>query len=195
MGDLAALIGHGGGFVAEGRFVARGLETLSGRTKAPTELPADPVALARAQGYAEGVDAALAEAAALAQAQDAARECFGFAFSRLDGDLAEELRQRLLDTVVALCEKTLEPLALDKQALAARVEKVVAMFARADDERVIRLHPDDLDLVRPLLPADWAFTPDPTLTRGALRVETQNGGAEDGPETWRLAIAEALNLC
>jgi flagellar assembly protein FliH len=69
------------------------------------------------------------------------------------------------------------------------------MFVRADDDRVIRLHPDDAALVAARLPSDWNFIPDATLERGALRVETSNGGIEDGPAQWRAAITEALRLC
>ena len=52
-----------------------------------------------------------------------------------------------------------------------------------------------LALIAPLLPADWTFTPDPALDRGALRIENGDGGVEDGPEQWRLAVLEALRLC
>ena len=67
------------------------------------------------------------------------------------------------------------------------------MFSRAEDERVVRLNPDDLDAVRAALPVGWNFLPDPALVPGALRVETANGGAEDGPVQWRRAIARALD--
>ena len=69
------------------------------------------------------------------------------------------------------------------------------MLARADDERLIRLHPDDIALLSPRFAADWQVAPDPALERGALRVETPNGGVEDGPDLWRRAIAEALHQC
>ena len=204
MSDLPAMLGQQGTFARDTRFVPRGLETLGGalgRPLAPPppppepELPIDPFEQARAEGFAAGLAHARAEAMSRAQTEAEAQARFEFAFSRLDAELTETLRQRLLDTVVGLCEATLKPLALDRKALAARVEKVAAMFVRADDERVIRLHPDDLELVRPQLPADWEFAPDPALSRGTIRVETRSGGAEDGPESWRRAIAEALDLC
>jgi flagellar assembly protein FliH len=87
------------------------------------------------------------------------------------------------------------PFALDIDALTARVERAVAMLARADDERVIRLHPDDLKLVAGKLDQQWAVLPDPALARGELRVETANGGVEDGPAQWRRALAEAFEAC
>ncbi|MFA7585716.1 MAG: FliH/SctL family protein, partial [Novosphingobium sp.] len=80
-------------------------------------------------------------------------------------------------------------------ALMRRIDKAAAMLARADDERVIRLNPFDLDLLAPRLGGDWIVQPDPALPRGALRVETATGGVEDGPEQWRHAIQEALHQC
>jgi flagellar assembly protein FliH len=69
------------------------------------------------------------------------------------------------------------------------------MFARADDERVICLHPEDLKLVAPRFLAEWPVAPDAALERGTVRIETASGGVEDGPATWRRAIAEALDQC
>jgi flagellar assembly protein FliH len=161
--------------------------------------PPDPVETARGQGYAEGHAEGYAQAEHEAQEREAAWHDFAFAFDRINGQCAELLRQRLMATVVALCEATLAPMALDHDALARRVERAVAMFSRADDERVIRLNPDDLAMVKPLLPAEWTFAPDPMLEPGALRVEAHSrgmdgGGVEDGPAQWRRAIAEALDL-
>ena len=100
-----------------------------------------------------------------------------------------------MDAVNALCEAAIAPMMLDKTALAARVVRAAGMLARADDERVLRLHPDDLKLVGKRLPEGLDVVPDPALERGALRVETANGGVEDGPAHWRAAIAEALGQC
>ena len=36
---------------------------------------------------------------------------------------------------------------------------------------------------------------DASVERGGLRVETEDGGVEDGPEQWRRAIEEALGSC
>ena len=97
--------------------------------------------------------------------------------------------------MAALCEETIAPLALDEGALARRIQTAVGMLARADDERVIRLHPDDIALISPKMSADWQILADPALDRGGLRIESVNGGVEDGPAVWRRAIAEALHQC
>lgn len=145
------------------------------------------------RGYAEGHAAAAAEAAARMLADDRAREELALSFARLDATMAEDLRLRLRDTVAALCEAALGPLALDEVALTNRIARAVSMLARADDERVVRLHPADIELVSARLHADWTVRPDPSLERGTVRVETATGGVEDGPAAWRLAIAEALH--
>ncbi len=198
MSSLAALTGRGeaGGFRQDLRFAdASPGSAEAAPPREPEPEPADPLALAYAEGYAAGVEQAANEAAEVMAAEAEARAALGLSLSRLDAEMAETLRRRLTETVMALCDATLLPYALDAEALATRVERAVAMLARADDERVIRLHPDDLKLVAPKLPQDWAFAEDPAMQRGHLRVETANGGVEDGPIQWRQALAEALQSC
>lgn len=154
----------------------------------------DPLERAFAEGFASGAEQAQAEAQVRHEADLAARGKLEIAAARLDSQLAEQLRLRLRDTVAALCETALAPMQLDEAALLRRIERALALFARADDERVIRLNPDDLPLVSASLAKDWTVLPDPALERGSLRVEAANGGVEDGPAQWRLAIAEALDL-
>lgn len=197
MSSLSALTGPGGengGFRHDARFAVPVRSGLSHGDPAPVVIE-DPVAQAWAEGYARGLDDARTEAAEDRDAEIGARIALDLSLARLDAEMAENLRQRLQDTVLALCEQTLVPYALDPLALAARVERAVAMFARAEDERVIRLHPDDLPLVTGRLAAEWTILPDPALERGALRVESQSGGVEDGPLQWRRALAEAFHAC
>ena len=183
---FAALAGRGG-FARDARFAAL--------LPACLPVPENPLTLAWTEGYAAGYAEAEAAAAALTEAEAVARARLELSLARLDADLAEALRQRLFATVEVLCEAAIAPLALDKTLLATRVERAAAMLARADDERVLRLHPDDLALIAGQLPEGLPVLADPALERGGLRVETSNGGVEDGPEQWRRAIAEALSGC
>lgn len=187
MSDLALLaLGAAVGFRSDPRF---------------TPLPAheadstDPLARAWSEGYAAGLAEARAEVAARAEADAAARGRIELALARLDAEQAEAMRQRLLTVVEMLCEAAIAPLALDREALAARVARAAAMLARADDDKVLRLHPEDLALIASNLPEGLETLADPGLERGALRLETASGGVEDGPAHWRRAIAEALNPC
>ncbi|WP_275227232.1 FliH/SctL family protein [Novosphingobium album (ex Liu et al. 2023)] len=193
-----AALSEPGGFRADARF---GLSLPARREPEPTPIPnfetAEPdlVSEAFAQGYAAGAEQARAEAEAVAAADAAAAGKLALSFSRLDKAMEDELRLRLRDTVAALCESAIMPLALDEDMLVRRIETAVSMLSRADDERVIRLHPDDFKLVSPRLCAEWDVQADATMPRGELRVDCTNGGVEDGPATWRRAIAEALHQC
>jgi flagellar assembly protein FliH len=183
------------GFRSDARFASLGGAPAPEPQRAPEPEPEDPLAIAFAEGYAAGAADAQALAAQEAQTEAAAREGLTLAFAKLDAELEDELRQRLRDTVAALCEASIAPLALDEDALLRRIERAVSLLARADDERLIRLHPDDVALLSQRFAADWQVLPDRTLERGAIRVETANGGVEDSPELWRRAIAEALHQC
>jgi len=187
-----AEIGASSGFSSDPRFLAPAAARPVPQPEA--EAP-DPLALAWAEGYDHGRTEAEAEAQARAAEDEAARARIELSLARLDAELAEQLRQKLYATVETLCEAAVAPFALDPAALAARVERAAAMLARADDARLLRLHPDDLPLVAARLPEGLELQPDPALERGALRIESTAGGVEDGPSHWRRAIAEALSQC
>jgi flagellar assembly protein FliH len=155
----------------------------------------DPLGEARAQAFAEGADEGRAQTEAHAAATLAAHGLLSLAFERLDREMEEDLRLALRETVSLLCESVLAPLALDPDALLARIDKAIAMLSRSYDERTIRLNPEDIALLSDKFRADWQVQPDTSLPRGTLRVESTEGGVEDGPATWRRAIAEALSPC
>lgn len=180
-----AELSAGSGFQADPRFAPG----LAARPE-PVERE-DPLTRAWEDGHAAG----LAEAQATTQAEDAARSRIGLVLARLDADQQEGLRQKLFATVEALCAAAIAPLALDREMLALRVERAAAMLARADDDKILRLHPEDLALIAKQLPDGLATLPDPALERGELRIETAAGGVEDGPAHWRRALAEALAQC
>jgi flagellar assembly protein FliH len=155
--------------------------------------PVDPLATAFEEGYAAGLAQGRDEADRRAAQDAAAREALSLALARTDLEHVETFAARLRETVAALCEATLAPVALDAASLAARAERAAALFAEADGAVTIRFHPDDVALVAPALGGNWAVAPDPILERGAIRVENAAGGVEDGPAVWRCAIEEALN--
>lgn len=189
MSDLPfAALAAGGGFAADPRFALGGMA-------APPVIPEDPVECAHADGYAAGY--AEAEAAGAAQLAEAlnARGTLDLAVIRHNAELEEHWRRRLETTVELLCNAALAPLAIDPAILASRVAQAAAMLSRADDHRLLRLHPSDLALVQDTLPEGLAVEADPALLRGTIRIETAQGGVEDGPETWRAALVEALAQC
>jgi len=198
--SLADLGAASAGFARDRRFFRDIVEASPRLPHPPVEEAhdeelADPVAEAWAEGYSRGMGDAQEAAAQLIAEQEAARSMIELSLARLDAAMQEDLRDRLRETVQALCEAAIAPAALDPEGMARRVEVAGAMLARAHDERVIRLHPEDLALIAARLPEDWHFVPDASLERGAVRVEGAAGGVEDGPEQWRAAIAEALRQC
>lgn len=191
---LALLAGGSGGFARDRRFERHVRASNDARGQAADGTP-DPVGEAYAQGYADGAQAATEAERAQAAALDGARHRIETALARMDAEALTTFGARLRQTVLALCDTVLTEAAIDPVALARRVDTATAMFARADDERVIRLHPEDLALVHGRLPEAWHCEPDPSLDRGALRIETAQGGVEDGLAQWRAALEEALRAC
>ena len=189
-----ASLGRPGAFTPNSRF---------SRAPAPGQLdqeqadqvPADPVADSYASGYRDGQAAALAEAEQAMRRERQERAAIELAFARFDADSAQSLRENLRATVLALCEDAILPLALDMDGLARRIETAAAMFQRRHDERTILLNPDDLALVKDHVAPALDLRADASVERGGLRVETEDGGVEDGPEQWRRAIEEALGSC
>jgi flagellar assembly protein FliH len=188
---LTALGGGSGQFARDSRFGA------GSATPAPLSEPGDidPLEQAFALGYTQGAQDTERAASAAKADEDAARSRIEMALGHLDAEHLHEFELRLRQTVLTLCEAVIGSIAVDPAALTARIGIAAAMLSRAADERIIRLHPEDLALVSACLPDDWHFEPDPALERGALRVEGAAGGVEDGPALWRAALEEALAQC
>ncbi len=182
------------GFAHDLRF-QRNVSAARAPVRIEPEEPEDPVGNAWAEGYARGMGNAQEAAAQIIAEREAAATRIELSLARLDAAMQADLKDRLRETVEALCEAAIAPAALDPDGLTRRVECAAAMLARVQDERVIRLHPEDLALIAARLPEDWHFEPDATLDRGAVRVEGATGGVEDGPAQWRAAITEALRQC
>ena len=159
---------------------------------APTE---DAAEQAYRAGYEDGQISTRAECEAQLQAERAARSAIETAFARFDAESGRHLRERLLETVQALCEEAVLPLALDAAGLARRVEAAASMLQRKHDQRIIHINPDDLELVRDSVAGDLELVPDASVERGGLRVETDDGGVEDGPQQWRRALNEIFDTC
>lgn len=185
----------GGSFSRDARFSP--LASLhSEEQDEPVQQPErDLVAEAYDRGFADGRAEAEERAAQEQADRDAQRASIELAFARFDAASAQDLRERLRQTVYALCEEAVLPLALDPVGLAARIEKAASMLQRAQDDRRVRLNPEDLALVEGRLPAGLTLLADPSIERGALRIETEDSGIEDGPRQWRRILGEAFREC
>ena len=155
------------------------------------DLP-DPHEGELAEAYARGLADARAEAAQHRSAELASRDSLALAFARLDAEAMLALRQRLADTVAALCEQVIEPALIDRAALAERCEALASQLGESAATCTLHLHPDDVPLLAQATADRWAIRPDPDLPRGSLRLEGPDGVLADGPEEWRRLIAGAL---
>lgn len=180
----------GGGFTADRRF----LSALANRPGEHAQ-GLDPLTEAYERGLAEGRAAAEQEAMQREAERDASREAIELALYKLDREGAQDMAERLRQTVLALCEQTVLPLAIDPEGLAARITRAVTMLQRADDEKRVLLHPEDYALVAARLPAGFRTEADGSVERGGLRIETADGGVEDGPSQWRRILEEAFHEC
>ena len=183
-----AALGRPGSFARDGRY-------------AKPQVPDEPVETedvaekAYRAGYAAGQLSARADFAAQLTAERAASSAIELAFARFDAESERQLRDSMLATVHALCEEAVLPLALDSEGLARRVEAAAAMLQRKHDQRIVHIHPEDLELVKASVPASLELVADGSVERGGLRVETADGGVEDGPQQWRRALAEIFDSC
>ena len=126
------------------------------------------------------------------------------ALSELGEELDDlpELRQEIpeiIDLHEGVRSEASEKLSNLRRELSSLQEKLrqgaAAMLKRKHDRRIIHIHPDDLELVRDNVAADLELVPDGSVERGGLRVETEDGGVEDGPHQWRRALAEIFDPC
>lgn len=94
---------------------------------------------------------------------DGLKEACGAIVTRVD-DIAIELAQKLFDRLVS--EVT------PRERIAAALKCVILEAPPKLVDSLLRVHPEDVDL---LPEVDWPVKPDPSITRGACRLEATNG--------------------
>lgn len=161
----------------------------------PEEPQLDPLEEAFARGAEEGQARARADYEIKLAELEARYAGLGCELAEQAIDEGDRLRSMLRETVVALCEQAVAPYALDHELLARRVEKAASMLMRAADERRIRLNPADKEAIEGLVAPGLVLEEDPSLLPGCIRIETEDGGIEDGPPSWADAIRAAVGQC
>ncbi|RIV85788.1 hypothetical protein [Aurantiacibacter zhengii] len=184
-----AALSQQGGFQHDSRFrVGCDLEQ---EPEPDTSEPDAVIADMLADAEARGRQVALAEMAN----EGAARAALKLAFQKLDTQLHEQLAQQLAETVAALCETALAPMALDTEALHRRCAAAAALLGDSAGDAKLHLHPEDIPLLDADFATQWTVIPAPGQPRGTLHFDSQDGAVRDGPEEWRTAVREALGLC
>lgn len=159
------------------------------------EAETDPAEVAFEHGFAEGKAAAEAQWGELLKQRE---DQFAKLVSALEFAARSEtdlLADRFHQAVTLLCEHAVLPLAIDEEGLARRAKAAANMLRREADDKILKLNPDDAPLVAPLLAPELKVEADPTVERGGLRIDTEDGGVEDGPSLWRQRLIEAIGEC
>jgi len=130
-----------------------------------------------ARGFDEGAAASEAAMAELSARQDALTQ----ALAALKAPASGTLAAMLSTAVVRLVEQIVGNAPIDADLLRRRCESVAACMEDNDGDVTLRVHPDDMPL---LDGADMhcRLSPDPTLGRGSVRLDADDGWIEDGPD-------------
>ncbi len=168
-------------------------DAAAGEAWDPFAAPVDPVAVARAEGYDEGLRAATDEATAertrdMALMDQLARAITSAAW--LDRD---QFAQRLRQTVLALVGNLVDEAGIDGARMAARVTAATDLLADSAEAAMLRLNPADLPLVEGRLPKTVFPVGDASIARGAFSLEAASTIVEDGPARWLEQLASAID--
>ncbi|RYE02965.1 MAG: flagellar biosynthesis protein FliH [Sphingomonadales bacterium] len=154
---------------------------------------ADPVAAARAAGFAEGRAAALAELDAAQNRETALLDQVSDALAKAAHFDRERMAGHLRQTVLHLVTKMVGEIGIAPDVLSARISAAVDMLAENAESALLRLHPDDVALVEGKLPASIFPVGDPHVQRGGFVIESASTVVEDGPDLWLEQLAQAID--
>ncbi|MFT0531453.1 flagellar assembly protein FliH [Castellaniella hirudinis] len=189
----AAAQGYQAGF-EEGR--AQGLA--EGQTAGHAEGLAAGREAGQSQGHAEGLAQGLQEGRAQVQAQTARLDALATACAQALNHLEEEVGQSLIQLATRIAEQVLRSqLREHPNHILDLVQDILQARPEPGTPLSLRLHPDDLDLVRTFLQketdhAQYRLVADERLTRGGCIAETALGSVDATLETRWQRIVSAL---
>ena len=126
----------------------------------------------RAEGHAEGLASGQAEVRRLTAQIEGILDNFSRPLARLEDEVTQALGELAVRIAGALVGRAYQA---DPGLLAGLVEQAIATVAPQHRPLQVRLHPDDIDTLSPLLalPGDCSLVADATLGRGDLRVHAE----------------------
>lgn len=149
---------------------------------------ADLQAGAFAQGFEEGrraVEEMIAEERAGIAALAASLEV-------LKPQPSQALAMLLSETVERLVRQIMGTVTIDRDTLIDRAQKAAELIGEEAGPMRLRLHPEDLELLSDAA-IDTPLIGDHHLPRGTIRLETDEGWIEDGPEARLERLRAALD--
>ncbi|NNM76926.1 flagellar biosynthesis protein FliH [Sphingomonas sp. ID1715] len=167
-------------------------DPLSESPAAATETQ-DPIAAARAEGFAEGMAAAERMAAERGEADARALAEIAGLLQMMSEFERDALAARLRQTVMFLVTRLVGEVGVTADLLNQRIEAAAALIADSAELAQLRLNPADLALVEGHQPETVTLVGDETIGRGGFRIETRSSAVEDGPTAWLNQLAAALD--
>lgn len=130
------------------------------------------MAQGRSEGHAEGLASGQAEVRRLTAQMEGILDNFSRPLARLEDEVVQALGDLAVRIAGALVGRAYQA---DPALLAQLVEQAIASVGAHQRPLQVRLHPDDLHSLTPLLqlPADCSLQADPALGRGDLRVHAE----------------------
>jgi len=159
----------------------------------PTTGFVDPVEAARAQGYEEGLAAALANGGRLGERDQALLDGLVRAVAddrRID---RERLAAHLRSTVMLLVTRMVGEAGVDADLLTRRVASAAGLIGEDAESALLRLNADDVPLVEGKLPDNIFAVADPHVARGQFVLESAATIVEDGPDQWLEQLAQLID--
>jgi flagellar assembly protein FliH len=105
---------------------------------------------------------------------------------------SQALAMLLGETVERLVRQIMGTVSIDRDTLIERCERAAELIGDEAGPMRLRLHPDDLELLADA-PIDTPLVGDHGLLRGTIRLETDEGWIEDGPEARLERLRAALD--
>lgn len=153
----------------------------------------DPVAAARAAGFSEGV----AHAASLAREEQerniALMQSVTQALAKAGRIDREALARQLREAVMSLVTRVVGEVGVSADLLARRIDAATDMLADSAESAILRVHPDDVALLKDKLPDTIFPVGDAAVERGGFVLESASTIVEDGPELWIEQLAQAID--
>lgn len=152
----------------------------------------DPIETARAAGFSEGMAHAQALAREAGERNLALIEAVSRALKdagRIDRDA---IAQQLRETVLTLVTKLVGEVGIAPERLAERITAAVDLIAESAESAILRVHPDDVALLKDRLPATVFPVGDAGVERGGFVIESASTIVEGGPNLWLDQLAHAI---
>lgn len=146
----------------------------------------------QATAFAEGFEAGRHAVEDMIGEERAAIAQLALSLEVLKPQPSQALAMLLSETVERLVRQIMGTVEIDRDTLIDRCEQAAELIGDEAGPMRLRLHPADLELIADA-PIDTPLVADPHLMRGTIRLETDEGWIEDGPEARLERLRAALD--